>query len=235
MKCRRLEKYYMPNRDRFAWLLLTATALAAMVVGHAMELWLENVHALGGRPAPYNHVAQSFVMEMAALAFVIAGVAIVSRLVALATRSIPRGDSLLPALHAIAQYGVGRVISRLVTVQLLALLLTEFCEQRLSGFQGNALLSIVGPGHATTLAVHTLLGSLAAFLLFRFARFASARTRSLVNAVVAFLGWVALQPKTGARLPQGAGSVPAFFARKLCLISLGLANRPPPLTSVHFA
>ena len=225
----------MPNRDRFAWLLITATALAAMVVGHALELWLENIHAFGERPAQYNHVAQSFVVEMAALAFLIAGVALVSRLVALAARSVPRGDSLLPALHAIAHNGVGRVILRLVTVQLLALLLTEFCEQRLSGFQGNALLSIVGPGHATALAVHLLLGSLAAFLLFRFARFASARTRSLVNAVVAFLRWVALQPNGTAQLPHGTSSVPTFFARKLCLISLGLANRPPPITSALFA
>lgn len=225
----------MPNRDRFAWLLIAATALVAMVVGHALELWLENVHAFGGRPAQYNHVAQSFVVEVAALAFVIAGAAILNRMVALASKALPRGDYLLPALHAVAQYGVARVASRLIVVQLFALLLTEFCEQRLSGFEGNGLLSIVGPGHATTLAVHLLLGSLAAFFLVRFARFASARTRSLVHAVVAFLRWVALQPDGASQFAQGPSSVPAFFARKLCLISLGLANRPPPITSAHFA
>ncbi len=225
----------IPNRDRFAWLLIAATALAAMVVGHAVELALENAHALGGRPAQYSHVAQSFVVEVAALAFVIAGIAIVNRMVAMASRSVPSGDYLLPALNAVAQYGAARVAARLITVQLLALLLTEFCEQRLSGFEGNALVSIVGPGHVTTLAVHLLLGSLAAFLLFRFARFASARTRSLVTAVVAFLRWVALQPDGVSQAPQGLSSVPAFFARKLCLISLGLANRPPPITSAYFA
>jgi len=225
----------MLSRDRFAWVLIGATALASMVAGHAVELWIENAHAFGESAAGYRHVAQSSSAEASTLLFVLVAAALLSRFIGLLVRRPSRKDCVLPALHAIAEAGFVRVALSLAALQLSALFVAELGEQRLSGFQGNAIAAIAGPGHATALGVHLLIAALVALVLCRFARFASARTSDLVEAVFTFLrhAFNARVCRSGAvrRLPDAA----CIFTRRLSLLSLGLANRPPPLTSAHRA
>lgn len=224
----------MGLRDRFAWVLITAAALAAMVAGHAVELWLESAHALGDNTAPYRHAAQSPATETAIVLFLLFAAACVYRVIAHVTRRERNGDLVLPALHLIAAGGFTRVAPRLAAVQLLALFVTELGEQRLSGFHGNALSAIAGPGHASALVVHLLIAALVTFALCRFARFATSRSSELIEAVAAFLRRAfapASIANTGSRLVSAA----CLFARRPSLLALGLANRPPPHASVSCA
>jgi hypothetical protein len=222
-------------KDRLSRLLIGAGALVAMLIGHAVELAIEDAHLFGDRQAQYHHVGQSFVAELSALLLLAVAVGII-RYVAARARSRDNGvDHLLPALQTIADAGFARLAAQLVSLQLFALILTEVCEQRLSGYQGNALLSIVGPGHASALAVHLLVGAFIAFLVYRFAQFVAARTRVLVNAVIAFVRWATVQPACDLQTnPPDVHSV-SVFTRHVSLIALGLAKRPPPVSNTPIA
>ena len=221
----------MRTNDRNAWLVIGAAALVAMLAGHACQLWLEGAHAFGEHQAQYHHVGQGPAAELAALLFIAGAVGIIlffTRNVGAGKRS---GEELLPALHSIADGGLSRFAGRLITLQLGALLVTEFCEQRLSGYTGNVLASIAGPGHATTVAVHALIGAAVAFLLYRFARFVCARTRVLVEAVIAIVRQARGEPARDAAVRLREAFSASVFSRNLSLIALGLAKRPPPKTS----
>jgi hypothetical protein len=225
----------MRTNDRFAWLLISAAALGAMLAGHACELWLENMHAFGDQQAGYHHVGQGFVAELAII-LLIAVVAGILRFVARRVhRGSAQGDNLVPALHAIASGGFTRLVCRLIGLQIFALVTTELCEQRLSGYQGNVLASIAGPGHASALAVHLLLGSIIAFAVYRFSRFAAVRTRVLLEAVIAFVQWATVRTAYDGLLRLRLAFAPSAFTRHVSLIALGLANRPPPVLSAQIA
>ncbi|GEM_PF-1799134 len=224
----------MALRDRFAWVLITAAALAAMVAAHAVELALESAHALGDSAAPYRHVAQSSATETAVVLFLLFAAACMYRMLAHVTRGERDGDPVLPALRMIAASGFTRIAPRLAAVQLVALFVTELGEQRLSGFHGNALGAIAGPGHASAVIVHLLIAALVTFALCRFARFASSRGSGLVEAVVAFLRH-ACAPASTASTGRRLVGAPSLFARRPSLLALGLANRPPPHASVSCA
>jgi hypothetical protein len=225
----------MRTNNRNAWLVIGAAALAAMLAGHACELWLEGVHAFGERQAQYHHVGQGPVAELALLLFIAAAIGILRFLARNVGAGKRSGEELLPALHSIVDGGVSRLAGRLITLQMGALLVTEFFEQRLSGYTGNALASIAGPGHATTVAVHALIGTAVALVLYLFARFACARTRVLVEAVIAIVRRTGWQPARDAAVRLREAFTASVFSRDLSLIALGLAKRPPPKTSATSA
>jgi hypothetical protein len=226
--------YPMSNRDRLIWPLLAATALAAMAIGHSVELWLENLRVFGDGRSDYAHVAQSFALEIAGVLALGVIAAVIWRLFRHAAGSSGRPDFLLPALHGVVRFGFRRVLLSVVTLQIAALVLAELAEQRLSGFEGSGLPAIIGPGHATALAVHLVVGLIAAFVLYRLASFVCEQTRALVQTFATFLRWVrdqnpAVAPSRFQRERQlGSG-------RKPNVIALRLANRPPPLASAFVA
>ncbi len=216
----------MRHVDRFAWLLIAAVALAASACGHALELSIENLGWWGDGRANYTHPAQLFAVEMAALLFLIAAVAVGTRLVRCALHKSGGRDCLIPALDGIASLGFVRSAFTLVSLQFVALFGSELLEQRMAGFNGG-LASIVGAGHATAIVVHVIVGLLFAFALYRFSRFICAQTRILVGAIARF----ARRVDPPAALPYPASRHVNLWAsaRKPPLLALGLANRPPPV------
>jgi hypothetical protein len=215
-------------RDRAAWILTGATALTAMLCGHAGELALEAHHAFGGRLAPYTHAVQGPAAELALLGFAAAILMIAWRVVNLARGRMHQAAGL-PALHSLACLHPLVLTARVTGIQLAALLAVESCEQHLSGFHGNVLASIAGPGHWTALAVHVFMGALFGRALWLFARYTAARTRQLVGAVTAFMRRLHADDRAGAICGAQLAPHPNPL-RKPALLSLGLANRPPPIS-----
>lgn len=215
-------------RDRAAWIVTAATALTAMLCGHACELALEAHHAFGGHLAPYAHAAQGPAAELAVVGFAAAILIIAWRVVNLACGRMHQAAGL-PAFHSLARVHPLALTSRVTGIQLAALLAVESCEQHLSGFHGNMLASIAGPGHWTALAVHVVMGALFGRVLWWFARYTAARTRQLVGAVAAFMRRLHAQPRAGI-LPGAQRASHPHPLRKPALLSLGFANRPPPFS-----
>jgi hypothetical protein len=219
----------MRTSNRLAWPLIGAFALAAMVSGHALELWLESLRVLGDGRANYAHSMQTFVIEATLVLLVCIIALIAARFASKACRAGIDADNLLPALDAVVRLGALRSALKLVSVQLCALVIVELLEQRGSGFSGG-LTSIVGPGHATAIVVHALVGLVFALALYRVSRFVCAETRAVAYALATFLRRITTQRASvthATRLPL------RLFAsgRKPPLLALGLANRPPPATS----
>jgi hypothetical protein len=218
----------MPTTHRLWWPLIGALALAAMVSGHALELWLENSRVLGDGRASYAHSLQTFAIEAALVLLVCALALIAGHFLSRSRRVGINTDNLLPALDAVVRLGAVRSVLILVSVQFAALVMVELLEQRGSGFNGG-LSAIVGPGHATAIIVHAVVGLVFALALNRVARFVCAETRALVYALSTFLrratSRAAFTPAT--RLPLRL----LASGRKPPLLALGLANRPPPATS----
>lgn len=220
----------MRSPDRLAWPLIAATALVAMVAGHAAQLWLENLRVFGEERAAYAHSAQSFAIEAGAALFVVAVALLARQLLRQAAKPSSPVDALLPALHGIVRSGVGCLCLAVVSLQLVLLVVTELAEQRVSGFTGNGMLAIVGPGHTTAIAVHLVIGLLAALALFRASRILCAQSRTLVRVFTVFLrrSRPVLHPSP---LFAHRASHIAPAGRGLEVLALGIANRPPPSTS----
>jgi hypothetical protein len=219
----------MRNINRLAWPLIGGLALAAMVSGHALELWLENLRVLGDGRANYAHSLQTSAIEAALVLLVCMIALIAARFASRACRAAIDVDNLLPALDAVVRLGAVRSALMLVSVQFCALVIVELLEQRGSGFSGG-LTAIVGPGHATAIVVHALVGLVFALALSRVSRFVCAQTRGVAYALSIFLRRVTTDRAsvaTATRLPL------RLFAsgRKPPLLALGLANRPPPAAS----
>jgi hypothetical protein len=219
----------MSRPDRLVWPLIGATALGAMVAGHAIELWLESHGVFGDGRATYVHSGQMFALELAGASLLLVAALVVRMLVRSATHARSGADCVLPALHGVARLGLLRIGVGLLSIQFGALLASELLEERWSGFTGNGIGSIFGPGHATALAVHLIIGSLAAFALLRVSRYVCAQTRALVKTVAAFLRRTRVLTQH-APPPGFATSAITAAGRKLEVLSLGIANRPPPPT-----
>lgn len=217
----------MESRDRLVWLLLAATALVAMVAGHAVELWLENIHAFGTHAAAYAHVAQTFSFEVSLALFAAAALGIVAWLV---NRTRGCNPDVLPALHRLAHARVASIALPVTSLQLAGLIVTELTEQRVSGYSGNGLLAVFGAGHITALPVHLIVGILAALALYRLARSVCARTREIVAAVANFLRWIGIGSDERRPAPQSLDV--CTLGGRSSLLSLGFANRPPPFVRV---
>jgi hypothetical protein len=229
----------MRHPDYLAWPLVAAAALAAMVSGHALELWLENLRIFGDSRENYAHSMQAFALEVAALLFVVVVAAIVWRfaLGALtnsksglhefaAAHAVSQSDVVLPALGYISRVGAFRIAVGLVSIQFGSLLATELLEQHLAGFNGG-IAAVIGPAHATAVVVHLVVGLIFAFVLHRGARYVCAATRRLVGVLTIFLRRVFV----GVQLSVEALRIANLAAcgRRPPLLALGFANRPPPV------
>ena len=220
---------HMHTTNRLAWTLIGALALAAMVCGHALELWLEKLRVLGDGRANYVHSLQAFGIE-AALVMIVCVLALIAvHFVSGVTRHNARADDLLPALDAIVRLGALRSVFALVGAQICALVVVELLEQHVSGYSGG-LSAIVGPGHTTAIVVHAIVGFVFALALCRVSRFVCEETRAVASALSTFLRRVIHHRDaagTATRVPLRL----LVSGRKLPLLALGLANRPPPATS----
>jgi hypothetical protein len=229
----------MRNTDRLAWPLISAAALAAMVTGHALELCLENLRAFGESRANYSHSMQSFALEVAAILFVFVIAMILLQLLQgpLAksgtsqnafTSSAPANptDFVLPALGCISRQGAFRVTFGLLFMQFGFLVASELFEQHLAGFSGG-LAAVIGPGHASAIVVHLIVGLIFALTLYRAACYACAASRRLVGVLAIFLRrvFVRLHPTVEALRIANL----AACRRRPPLLALGFANRPPPV------
>lgn len=219
---------FMNDSDRLAWPFIWAAALTAMVCGHALELWLEGLRAFGDGRANYAHPAQTFAIEMAGALFVVALSLVVRHLVRCARRQADDVDGVVPALQSIVRLGFVRAGIVLVGSQFTALIGIELLEQRWSGFSGG-VSAVIGPGHATAIAVHLVVGLIFAHVLYRVSRFVCATERTIVVAITTFLRRLAQRrpARTGLRRHVNLWA----STRKPPLLALGLANRPPPATS----
>ena len=224
MTCHRTMRTAHP----LAWSLIGALALAAMISGHALELWLENLRVLGDGRANYAHSLQTFAIEAALVLLVCIIALIAAHFANRVRRAGVDVDNLVPAFDAIVRLGAVRGAFSLVSVQLCALVVVELLEQHGSGFNGG-LTAIVGPGHATAIIVHALVGLVFALALYRVSSFVCAETRAVAYVLSTFLRRVTAErvfATAATRLP-----LRLFASGKPPLLALGLANRPPPSTS----
>jgi hypothetical protein len=217
---------YVMRPDRLAWLLIAAVALAASACGHALELTLENLQLFGDGRAAYAHPAQLFELEMAGTLFVIAAVTIGRRLAARAMHARAGEDCLSPALDGVCRMGLVRCAAMLLSVQFAALIASEILEQRLSG-SAVGIASILGIGHMTAIVVHTVVGVLFAWMLYRLARFVHDQTAALVGAIARFARHISQPPALAA---TSYSRIHLWTSvRRPPVLALGLANRPPPV------
>ncbi|HEV2037395.1 MAG TPA: hypothetical protein VGQ96_02220 [Candidatus Eremiobacteraceae bacterium] len=219
----------MHDSDRLAWPFIWAAALGAMVCGHALELWLESLRAFGDGRASYAHPAQIFAIEIAGALFMVALALVVRRLVRCARKQTDDGDGLVPALQSIVRLGFVRAGMVLVGSQFAALIGIELLEQRWSGFTGG-VAAVIGPGHATAIAVHLVVGLIFAHVVYRVSRFVCSSDSTIVVAIATFLRRLS-QPRRPARAGLRRHVNLWASTRKPPLLALGLANRPPPATS----
>lgn len=219
----------MRRADRLAWLLIAAVALAASACGHALELVLENMRWFGDGRAAYAHPAQVFELDLAGALFIIAAVAIGRKVVSCALGARSSDDCFVPALDGVCRIGMSRCAALLLIVQFGALIASELLEQRLSG-SPVGLTSILGAGHLTAVAVHTTIGLLFGFALYRFASFIRRQSSALAGAIALFVR------RAAPPVPICATPLPQFCLwtslRKPPLLALGLANRPPPASAL---
>jgi hypothetical protein len=217
--------------DRLAWPFIGAAALAAMVCGHALELWLESARVFGDSRANYAHSVQSFAVEAAAALCVIALASVAQRLLRTALRGADDADTLVPALGSVVRLGFARTGLAVVGAQFCALIGIELLEQSWSGFGGGVAV-ILGPGHATAIAVHVIVGLVCALALHRVSRFVCTRDSIIAGALATFLRQVSLRH---CPAPAATFHPVNLWAsdRKPPLLALGLANRPPPVSSAN--
>ncbi len=212
------------------WLLLLAIALAAMAAGHAVELGLENASLFGDDRAGYAHVAQGPIVDLALALFLFAMGVLIVRLVRGVLTNASSNDWLLPALEQIRSMGIRGATLRIVSVQLPALLATEFAEQRLSGIVHPSLAAVFGQGHVTAPFVQLAVGVLAALVAVAFASVACAHARELVRAArtVATV-FVSVPRRPGVRAEiRALAATDSTRPKRRPLLSLRIANRPPP-------
>ena len=210
--------------------LLLAVALAAMTAGHAIELAIENTRLFGDGRAGYSHVSQGPLIELAvALLLFAAGVFIV-RIVAGARTCDSSSDWMLPALQDIRAMGMRGAALRIASMQIPALLASEFAEQRLSGIVHPSMAAVFGSGHVTALFVQFAMTALAALAAVAFARTACDHAHQLARAARTIAAvFLALPQRSIVRVALRAlVALDASRPKRRSLLALRIANRPPP-------
>jgi hypothetical protein len=137
---------------------------------------------------------------------------------------------MLPALHDIRSTGIRGAALRIASVQLPALLLTEFAEQRLSGFAHPSLAAVFGQGHITAPLVQLAMVALAAWAVVRFSRSACDHVHQLTRAARSVATVFIRAPRRpGVRIALRTLAAPdASRPKRRALLALRIANRPPP-------
>src|SRR5579872_1728268 len=154
-------------RSLHAWPLLAASALIAATVGHALQLWLEDIRLLGQARADYVHSGQAMLLELALLGLLVVGYCSFRRLLTAGTD--PSAAAVPPVLAAVVSLGRARCIASVVGLQLSVLSAVEIVEQRLSGVAHPGLAAIYGPEHISALFVYLAVGVLVTLLTFALA------------------------------------------------------------------
>jgi hypothetical protein len=210
------------------WPLLIAFALAAMASGHALELALENASVFGDGRAAYSHIAQG-PAEFFILGLTL--VAIVALAVSLARSIGPRqatSASIVPDFAALRRLGASRIALLIGSAQFPALIATELCEQRLSGFAHPGLAAIFGVGHVTAPFIQLAMTALAALALAALARMSCEHADDLLRAARTIAKILVVEPQ---RTPRAALVAFAFARAEHPIdhpLAFRLANRPPP-------
>lgn len=217
----RLSRY----RSLAAVPLLCAGAWLAAAVGHGLQLGIENLRWFGEARAGYAHSAQSIVLETAIFA---AGFGVFSALRKLwPRRSFTPSGIALPTLAEVLRLGRARSVAFVLSVQFVSVTAIELLEQRLSGAAHPSMAAIFGPAHASAVFVYAIVGVVLALATYAFAEAVASRS----DRIACILGRFVRRPR------HGPVSSPLFAPR--CsyigaafggapLLSLGIANRPPP-------
>ena len=209
------------------WPLVVAGALLAMVIGHAVELWLEDLQLVGDVRAGYMHSAQGMTLELSLFGLFAILYAVVRWTLRLKGA---QSDQSAPVLDGAARFGRLPFLMSLLATQLGALVAVELLEQVLSSFGHPGLAAIFGAGHATALIVHVVVGSLIGLLFFSFSAAVSSRSRIIAQVLFTFLRRLrAANPATSA---SSRRTYLQRVPRRHSLFALKLANRPPPASAL---
>lgn len=214
------------NTRRVAWLLIGGVALTASLVGHAAQIALENVRALGDARAFYHHSAQAPIGQIAVALLALAAILTVGRIASGARAGRTDSDWLLPALAGVRVLGVGRLTATVLGVQLVTLTCGELAEQFLSTGAPPGLTAVFGPGHATAPFVHLIVGLALSIALRAFALCACehvAQIARIVRLVVTRPARARTTSNAALRqlILRASFLLPPVLARRI-------ANRPPP-------
>jgi hypothetical protein len=207
--------------------LVLAAGLIAMLLGHALQLALENAGAFADWRAAYAHAGQ-----LPALLFAGALLATVVLVTALRLLAAARGlcfepGALVPALHTLKSLRLTSLCAGVICVQFSALIAVELLEQHLSAFDGAGLSAIFGSGHATAAALHLLIGLLGGLGLRAVVRHACSHAPELLRLACAALAFFKQAVETAS-----CGLLRALALLADCAVprpmARGMANRPPP-------
>jgi hypothetical protein len=220
---------------RFAlWSLVGAVALAASLAAHALQLTLENAHVFGQIRSAYAHGAQG---PMALTAFALAlfgAILLVRRAVSALDDRRTDPDWLLPALTRVRDLGAWRCIGVVLGVQLSAFCAGELIEQAASSYRQFGFGAFIGASHPSAAVVQLAVGIVAAALLWLFAREACRQVRAIARIAEAIIVWLARPPR--ARIAPALRALSLLAAAPAPpLLSLRIANRPPPSSTISFA
>jgi hypothetical protein len=209
-------------RRDVCWLLISAIALIASVMGHALQLQIESMHLLGGARAMYSHSLQSPFAYIAFGLLLVSAVFIARGVIESVRDELDGADWLLPALDAVRSISPSRLVTIVVGLQLTWLTLGELSEQALSSYDGFGMGAIFGPGHVSAPFVHIAVGAVLALALRAFARAACDRVAAIARFVLVVV----------ERLSQPA---PVNCAPALRVLTLRAETPSPPLLARHIA
>ncbi|MDQ6780469.1 MAG: hypothetical protein M3Z37_04860 [Candidatus Eremiobacteraeota bacterium] len=205
--------------------LLCAAAWLAAAAGHGVQLGVESLRWFGEARASYAHSAQSIVLETAIFA---AGIGIFAAFRRLwPRRSFTPSSLALPTLAEVLRLGRARSVAFVLSFQFISVTAIELLEQRLSGAAHPSIAAIFGPAHVSAVFVYAIVGIVLALATYAFADAVVLRSRRIACMLGSFV----------RRLQNGPISSPLFTPRCTFigaafggapLLSLGIANRPPP-------
>lgn len=218
-----------PNARRAALCTLgLAFALAAMVLGHAIELALERAGVFGESRAAYAHVLQGpaelAIVGLALLALAALGISVAH---AVGARSAAAA-SIVPAMDALRRVGALRLATRIAAIQLTALVGVELLEQRLSGVAHPSIAAVFGAGHWTAPIIQFAMALLAALALGSLARMSCDHADDLLRAARTIARFLIVAPQTVRPSAFSTSDRPQRHVHAAHPLAFRIANRPPP-------
>lgn len=204
--------------------LLCAAAWLAAAAGHGLQLGVESLRLFGEARASYAHSAQSIVLEIAVFA---AGIGVFAALRRLWPRtSLTTSDITLPTLAEVVRIGKLRSIACVLSVQFISVTAIELLEQHLSG-ASPSIAAIFGPGHVSASFVYAIVGVVLALAIYAFAGAVVSRSRRIARILGSFVRRLQNAPVGSRLVAPRCIFIGAVFGGAP-LLSLGIANRPPP-------
>lgn len=224
----------MTRHQDVKWLLIGAAALLASLAGHAAQLALENMRFFGDVRAAYSHSLQTPLTQIALALLVIGALFIARGIIEGVREHYEDANWLVPALVALRDIPLAKLIAAVVTLQIASLTVGELTEQALSSYDGFGLTAIFGPGHLTAPFVHIAIGSLLALVLWAFAGAVCSNVRAVARLARAYIVWIArpahvnCAPALRLLARRAESPAPPVLARHI-------ASRPPPVFAALIA